>query len=330
MLAFELREAADRAHLGHAPGMQHLDAVFLLEALGHRRRRGRAADRQPLQRREAQAVLGHIVQQTEPHRRHTGAHRHLLGLEQLVEALRVERSAGEHRFGADQHHRIGQAPGIHMEHGHDRADDVARREVEAVGQRRAVGMQHRGAMLVESAFWIAGRARGVAERGGEPLVEYRPGEIVAFRREQILIAERIRRRAGHRRAIGERHPMLYARAMRAQLLDHVAADEVEEHGSVFGVIDDVDDLVVEQSRIDRVADRAHARDGVVEFEMAVTVPGEGRDAIAYGDPEPRQRVGEPPRARMRRADGVAMERPIARTADDLGGAVMTIGMLDQR
>ena len=190
MLLLGLRERADRAHLGHAPGMHDLDAVFILEAVDHRRRAGRAADDEPLQGREAQLALGHVVQQPEPHRRHAGAHRHLFALEELVEAFAVERGAGQHELRADQHRRIRQAPGIHMEHRHDRADHVARREIEAIGQRRAVGMQHRRAMLIERAFGIAGRARGVAKRRGQPLIEDRPDEIVALGCDEILVAKR--------------------------------------------------------------------------------------------------------------------------------------------
>ena len=81
--------------------------------------------------------------------------------------------------------------------------------------------------------------------------------------------------------------MLHARTKRLELLDRVAADEVEEHGLVLGVVDDEHDLIVEEARIDGVADRAHAGDGIIEFEMAMVVPGERRDAIALRDAEPR-------------------------------------------
>ncbi len=37
-------DRAERAHLGHAPGVQHLHAVVFLEGSDHRRRAGRAAD----------------------------------------------------------------------------------------------------------------------------------------------------------------------------------------------------------------------------------------------------------------------------------------------
>ena len=41
---FSVQMRAERAHLGHAPGMDHLDAIVILERLDHRARAGRAAD----------------------------------------------------------------------------------------------------------------------------------------------------------------------------------------------------------------------------------------------------------------------------------------------
>src|SRR6185312_3943200 len=124
--------------------------------------------------------------------------------------------------------------------------------------------------------------------------------------------------------------MLHARAMRLQLLDHIAADEIEEHRLVLGVIDDEHNLIVKEARIDGVADRAHARDGVIEFEMAVAVPGERCDAVALSDAEPGQRMSELFRPGMRLADGITVRWPVAAAADDFGRAVMAIGMLNER
>ena len=93
-------------------------------------------------------------------------------------------------------------------------------------------------------------------------------------------------------------------------------NEIEEDRAVFGVIDDEDDLIVEEARVDDVADRAHAGDGVIEFEMPVIVPGERRDAIALRDAEPRQRVGElfrPAHARRGWYSGEAAPRPMRLT-----------------
>jgi len=49
------------------------------------------------------------------------------------------------------------------------------------------------------------------------------------------------------------------------------------------VIDDPDDLLGKQPRIDGVIDRADAEDAVPAFQMPPAVPGERRDAVAELD-----------------------------------------------
>ena len=78
-----------------------------------------------------------------------------------------------------------------------------------------------------------------------------------------------------------------------ELLDQRQEGQVEEQRGVLGVVGDVGDLLGEQARVDGVADRADAGDGVVELEMAVAVPGQRRHPVAGLDAEPDQRVGEP-------------------------------------
>ena len=55
---------------------------------------------------------------------------------------------------------------------------------------------------------------------------------------------------------------------------------IDENQAVFGVADDIGDVVVRQARIDGVADRAHAGNGVIKLEMAVAVHGQRGDAVA--------------------------------------------------
>ena len=59
--------------------------------------------------------------------------------------------------------------------------------------------------------------------------------------------------------------------------------EVGHHHAVLGVIDDPDDLLGKQPRIDGVVDRADAEDAVPGFEMPPGVPGQRRDAVAELD-----------------------------------------------
>ena len=55
-------ERAERAHLGHAPGVDHLDAVVVLELLRHRARRRRAADHDALEVRQRAGGLLQVLQ----------------------------------------------------------------------------------------------------------------------------------------------------------------------------------------------------------------------------------------------------------------------------
>ena len=64
-------QRADRAHLGHAPGVAHLHA-HVEERLDHRARHRRAAADHHAQMRQLQIVGGHVVEQHQPHRRHAG------------------------------------------------------------------------------------------------------------------------------------------------------------------------------------------------------------------------------------------------------------------
>ena len=106
--------------------------------------------------------------------------------------------------------------------------------------------------------------------------------------------------------------------------------EVDEDVRILGVVDDVDELLGEQARIDGVQDGAHARHAVVELEMPVAVPRHGADAIARVDAERGERVGDPLRARLGVTIGVAVNRSFDRARHDLGVAVIQRRVIDDR
>ena len=103
-------------------------------------------------------------------------------------------------------------------------------------------------------------------------------------RDPFLVRHRVAQ-AGlrHVRGVGEDHVALDGRQLVLQLLHQRHEGQVEEHQPVFGVIDDVGDLLGEQARIDGVIDRADAGDAVPGFQMPPGVPGERRDAVAELD-----------------------------------------------
>ena len=68
-----------------------------------------------------------------------------------------------------------------------------------------------------------------------------------------------------------------------QFLDKGHKGEIEEENAVRGMVDDEDDLILEEARIDGVVNGADAGDAVPAFKMPPGVPGKGCDAVAEAD-----------------------------------------------
>ena len=113
---------ADRAEFRHAPAMLDRDAELVAERLDQQRRRGRAAGHDALHRRQLLAAGAQMLQQAEPDGRHAAGHRHALLVEQPRQAGAVQVPARQHQRRAGQRRGVGNAPGIDVEHRHDRQD----------------------------------------------------------------------------------------------------------------------------------------------------------------------------------------------------------------
>ena len=116
---------AQRAHLRHAPGMDHRDIVFRLEGADHGGRGGGTADDRAVHVGQTQAMLLHVVQQHQPDCRYARRHGDLLVGHQVIDRLAVQVLARQHQLGTAHGRGVGQAPGIGVEHRHDRQDGVA-------------------------------------------------------------------------------------------------------------------------------------------------------------------------------------------------------------
>src|SRR5690242_4372480 len=129
-------------------------------------------------------------------------------------------------------------------------------------------------MAVQRPFRLAGSPRGIAQRRRGALVEFGPLEILVLAGEQRFVTGQVRKTGWWLATFfGHPHDPALGREMRREPLDQWSEARIEKQQPVRGVIDYVDDLVVEQPRVDRMADRADARDRVIEFEMAKCVPG---------------------------------------------------------
>ena len=109
-------------------------AVALLERFDQRARHGGAADVHRADAREVElAGVGvEVLQHAHPDRRHAAGDRDALALKEIDDAGGVEVRARHHHLRAD--HRRGErhAPGVGVEHRHDRHHRVALAEAHAV------------------------------------------------------------------------------------------------------------------------------------------------------------------------------------------------------
>ena len=268
--------------------------------------------------RQLQIVGGHVVEQHQPHRRHAGGMRHLLGVEQFVDRGAVELGAGHHQLGAHRGRGEGDAPAVGVEQRHHRQHGVGgigAERIAGVGHQR---MQHVGAVRIQHALGIAGGAGGVAHRGRGILVKGLPLELAVGFRDPVLVGDRVLQRGlRHVRLVGEHDVALDARQLVGDLFQDRHEGDVGHHHAVLRMIDDPGDLVREQARIDGMADRADPHDAVPGFQMAPGVPGDGGDAVAELDAVAVQPLRDFQRAIVNFGVIGAMNRAFDRPRDDL-------------
>ncbi len=145
-------------------------------------------------------------------------------------------------------------------------------------------MQHIRAVAVDDAFGLARCARGVAHAAGVVLIDLDPGEIAVRLSEPILISDRLLEVGlRHMSAVREDHVAFDRGQLRGKLLDERHEGEVEEQEPVLCVIDDEGDLILEETWVYGVINRAGAHDPVPAFDVTGGVPGERGDAVPRPD-----------------------------------------------
>ena len=302
----------DRAHLGHAPGVPHLDAVVVLERADHLGRARRTADSDELQRRQSLALLAQVLQQAQPDSRHGRGHRHLLGFEDVVDRGAVE--LGSRHDHAGSAHQAGQrqTPGIGVEHRHDRKHRIIGVQRQDLGPGRHHRVQDVRTVRVEHPLRVAGGAGGVAKARRRALVEFGPLEVGVRLGDPFLVRDGIlepRRR--HVSGVGQDDVALDGRQVAGDRLEQRHEGQIGHDDPVLGVVDDPGDLFGKEAGIDGVIDRAEAGDAVPGLEVAVAVPGQGGHAVAELDPVALQTFGDLERPF---AD-LGVGRPVHRTLD---------------
>src|SRR5580704_905678 len=152
-------------------------------------------------------------------------------------------------------------------------------------------------MTVEHALRIARRARCVAEAARRVLVEILPLVVVADLVDEILIRrEMLELDPGQMVPVAKRDELLHTPQLWCDLEYEVGKGRIEKECAVFRVIDDVDELLGEEPRVERVIDAARARDPVPGLDMAGSIPRQRADPVARPDAKPIECLGATPRA----------------------------------
>ena len=181
-----------RRHLGHTPGVEHIDAQLTLVGLDQRTRHGRAADDQRPYARDIAGILLEFVIETVPDRRHTCCNRDPFIGDQVGQRLGLEMRPGHDDFGAGSGARIGQSPRHGVKLGHNRQHNIRLVTPRRIGRVFAHGVQEHGTVPVERPLGVTGGAAGVAHAHCHGFVGTKPRKILVRSVDQIFVEEDIR------------------------------------------------------------------------------------------------------------------------------------------
>ena len=89
---------------------------------------------------------------------------------------------------------------------------------------------------------------------------------------------------GHMCFIGQDDVLLDAWSLGGDGLDKRYKGQVDKQYFVFRVVDDINQLLGKQSRVERVANCTETHDSVPGFNMTIRIPGHGGDTVTQPIP----------------------------------------------
>ena len=195
----------------------------------------------------------------------------------------------------------------------------------ADGQR----VQPGGAVAVDDALGVPGRAARVAHRRGVALVHLGPLELLGLPGQQVLVEQDLLAGGAQRVEVGrggvrpgDQH-VGHGGEVRQLCGQQRHQRVVDDDHPVLGVVGDVDQLLREEPDVEGVEHRTHRRHREVGLEVLDVVPLEGRDPLVAGDAEAAQSVGQ--------LGGTATQLGVRPGADAVGGRGHDLGVgVDRR
>ena len=161
--------------------------------------------------------------------------RDLLGLDEVRDGARLRMCSREDLRRTHHEASIGNTPGIGVEHRHHVQDDVLFGQRQGVRLRHAEAVEVDGAVRVDHAFRVPGRAGRVAHARGGAFVKLRPVCNWCVQAEEVLIREDAGRDLCLRHVLDE-HTLTDRGERLPDGLEERPDTGADEEHAVFGVI----------------------------------------------------------------------------------------------
>ena len=110
--------------------------------------------------------------------------------------------------------------------------------------------------------------------------------------------------------VGQDHVAIDRPQLVGEFLEQRQEGQIRHQHAILGVVDDPDDLLGEQARIDGVIDGTDSHDAVPGFQVAPRVPGQRRHPVAELDPVALEPLRDLERPRADRRIGGGVERAL--------------------
>ena len=266
-------------------------------------RRGGGGEEAHDMRQRALLVVARVEQDRHDDRR--AAH-----VRDLVLGDEVEDRLRAHLPQADVHARLdadrpGKAPAVAMEH--RQGPEIDRVAADVAGDDVAGREQVRAAMMVDDAFGVAGRARGVVERNRVPFVGGRGAlvSLVALGDQRLVVeaAEPFARTVVFRVVVVDDQRPRLGELQRGA--DHARIFAVDNDRLGLAVIEHEGDRRCVEAGVERVEHGAAHRHAIMAFEHRRRIGEHGGDRVAADKASPHERGSELLRAGMELAVGAA-------------------------
>ena len=213
----------------------------------------------------------------------------------------------------------GQAPACSMKHRHDGQQHRRCRQFKHARRNFGHRVEHGRTVLVKDALRIASRAAGVAEHTRIALVTVMPFVIAVLFADKGRITFRI----------VEYDVSLHGCQMRLKPVNNRLEHSIIEQHLIFGMIHDVDQVFIEEPRVDGVDHAAKADRAIPGGQMPVMVHGQRRHPVSRFQPHRRKTLRQPPGIVRNTRPAGALQRAIGPARNDLASAAFARGVVDQ-